>query len=73
MPKKNEKVEEVVDDIEPKDKGRYTTVTYSRTRQVAQFEPEKLEISCTVGKDEDVQDVYDDVKGMVEFLLFGEN
>jgi hypothetical protein len=51
-------------------KGRITEMVYSRTRQVADYEPERLEIKSTVGESEDPEDVYLYLKQTAEYLLF---
>jgi hypothetical protein len=50
-------------------KGRFTRVVVSKTVQVGQYEPLRVEVECTVGDGEDIEDVYADTKMMVEYLI----
>lgn len=56
-------------DTRASSKGRVTKVLVSRTRQVENYEPVRVELESTVGEHEEVEDVYDYLRGLADYLL----
>lgn len=48
---------------------RLKTVTYSRTIQVAQYEPETLQLEVEVGEGETSEEVFEALRDTVHYLL----
>lgn len=51
------------------DKGRLVSMTFSKTSQKAQYEPDKVELVHSVGVDEDPEEVFVYLKELAYYLL----